>query len=126
MLLFLLLAGFSIQAVIHQLRSNNLQSPLQRVLAATPVSNANVFLQVWRDSQIITSVTANPPQYAPTTRDTGIDTYVLIIGESERTANMHIYGYGRETTSELEAQRNHLLLFVHAASGAPSRLRLYH
>ncbi|EMK0352517.1 sulfatase-like hydrolase/transferase [Citrobacter sp. RHBSTW-00013] len=119
LLLFLLLAGFSIQAVIHQLCSNNLQSPLQRVLAATPVSNANVFLQVWQDSQIITSVTANPPQYAPTTRDTGIDTYVLIIGESERTANMHIYGYGRETTPELEAQRNHLLLFRHAASGAP-------
>ncbi|TKT99226.1 phosphoethanolamine transferase [Citrobacter sp. wls830] len=119
LLLFLLLAGFSVQAVIHQLRSNNLQSPLQRVLAATPVSNANVFLQVWQDSQIITSVTANPPQYAPVTRDTGIDTYVLIIGESERTANMHIYGYGRETTPELETQRSHLLLFRHAVSGAP-------
>lgn len=81
MLLFLLLAGFSIQAMIHQLRSNNLQSPLQRILASTPVSNANVFLQVWQDSQIITSVTGNPPQYAPATRDTGIDTCVLIIGE---------------------------------------------
>lgn len=83
------------------------------------MSNANVFLQVWQDSQIITSVTGNPPQYAPATRDTGIDTCVLIIGESERTANMHIYGYERETTPELEAQRNHLLLFRHAVSGAP-------
>lgn len=119
LLFFLLLTGFSIQAVIHQLRSNNLQSPLQRELAATPVSNSNVFLQVWQDCQIITSVTANLPQYAPTTRDTGIDTYVLIIGESERTANMPIYVYERETTPELEAQRNHLLLFRHAASGAP-------
>ncbi|EEU9073089.1 sulfatase-like hydrolase/transferase [Salmonella enterica] len=119
LLFFLLLTGFSIQAVIHQLRSNNLQSPLQRELAATPVSNSSVFLQVWQDCQIITSVTANLPQYAPTTRDTGIDTYVLIIGESERTANMPIYVYERETTPELEAQRNHLLLFRHAASGAP-------
>ncbi|AMH12972.1 sulfatase [Citrobacter sp. FDAARGOS_156] len=118
-LLFLLLTGFSVQAAIHQLRSNNLQSPLQRVLASTPVSNVNVFLQVWQDSQVIASVTTNAPKYAPSTRDTGIDTYVLIIGESERTANMHIYGYDRETTPELDAQRSHLLLFRHAVSGAP-------
>ncbi|HII3142854.1 TPA: hypothetical protein ACY3HI_001169 [Citrobacter braakii] len=42
LLLLLLLAGFNIQAVIHQLRNNNLQSLLQRVLASTPASNANV------------------------------------------------------------------------------------
>ncbi|MDN8559090.1 phosphoethanolamine transferase [Citrobacter werkmanii] len=117
--LLLVMAGYSAQAVLHQLRSNNLQSPVQRVLSSTPLSNANVFLQAWQDQQIIAAVTGTPPHYALTVSDTGIDTYVLIIGESERTANMHLYGYGRDTTPQLDAQRRHLLLFRQAVSGAP-------
>ena len=117
--LILLLAGYSVQAALHQWRHNNLQSPLQRVLTSTPVSNANVFLQTLKDKQLIASIADNTPHYQLAVSDTGIDNYVLVIGESERTANMSIYGYGRETTPELEAQRNNLLLFRLAVSGAP-------
>lgn len=117
--LVVLMAGYCVQAALHQLRSNNLQSPVQRVLSSTPLSNANIFLQAWQDQQLIAAVTGTPPHYALTVSDTGIDTYVLIVGESERTANMHLYGYGRDTTPQLDAQRKKLLLFRQAVSGAP-------
>ncbi|ASG84178.1 phosphoethanolamine transferase [Salmonella enterica] len=117
--LLVVLGGYSLQAALHQLRSNNLQSPVQRVLSSTPFSNASVFLQVLQDQRVIASVTADTPDYALSASDTGIDTYVLIIGESERTANMQIYGYGRETTPQLDAERHNLLLFRHAVSAAP-------
>lgn len=117
--LILLLAGYSVQAALHQLRRNNLQSPVQRVLTSTPLNNASVFLQALKDKQLIASVTRNAPRYQLAVSDTGIDNYVLVIGESERKANMSIYGYGRETTPALEAQRKNLLLFTEAVSGAP-------
>ena len=117
--LIALLAGYSVQAILHQLRRNNLQSPVQRVLGSTPLSNANVFLQAIQDRHLIASIAESTPHYQLATRDTGIDNYVLVIGESERTTNMSIYGYGRETTPELEAQRKNLLLFTQAISGAP-------
>lgn len=117
--LMLLLAGYSVQAALHQLRRNNLQSPVQRVLTSTPFSNTSVFLQALKDKQLIASVTRNAPLYQLAVCDTGIDNYVLVIGESERTANMSIYVYGRETTPALEAQRKNLLLFTQAVSGAP-------
>lgn len=116
--LILLLAGYSVQAALHQLRHNNLQSPVQRVLTSTPLSNTSVFLQALKDKQLIASVTRNAPRYELAVSDTGIDNYVLVIGESERKANMSIYGYGRETTPVLEAQRKNLLLFTQAISGA--------
>lgn len=117
--LILLLAGYNVQAALHQLRHNNLQSPVQRVLTSTPLSNASVFLQAVKDKQLIASVTRNAPRYELAVSDTGIENYVLVIGESERKANMSIYGYGRETTPALEAQRKNLLLFTQAISGAP-------
>lgn len=117
--LIVLLASYSTQAILHQVRRNNLQSPVQRVLTSTPLSNANVFLQAIQDRQLIASVAENAPDYQIATRDTGIDNYVLVIGESERIANMNIYGYGRGTTPMLEAQRKNLLLFRQAVSGSP-------
>lgn len=123
--LILLLAGYSVQAALHQLRRNNLQSPVQRVLTSTPLSNASVFLQALKDKQLIASVTRNAPRYQLAVSNTGIDNYVLVIGESERKANMSIYGYGRETTPALEAQRKNLLLFSQAISGAQSPLPPY-
>ncbi|EEA3739320.1 DUF1705 domain-containing protein [Salmonella enterica] len=62
--LLVVLGGYSLQAALHQLRSNNLQSPVQRVLSSTPFSNASVFLQVLQDQRVIASVTADTPDYA--------------------------------------------------------------
>ncbi len=59
------------------------------------------------------------PYFQLSVRDTGIDTYVLIVGESVRVDNMSLYGYTRSTPPQVEAQRKQIKLFNQAISGAP-------
>lgn len=120
-LLCLTLFAFFAQAYLHQIRKSNVESLAQRFVQATPISTAKVFMQAIDDISVVANIGANIPDYKLTLSDTGIDNYVLIIGESERTANMSIYGYGRDTTPELikQQQNNHLLLFSNAVSPAP-------
>ncbi|MCQ4856882.1 sulfatase-like hydrolase/transferase, partial [Escherichia coli] len=59
------------------------------------------------------------PYFQISVRDTGIDTYVLIVGESVRVDNMSLYGYTRPTTPQVEAQRKQIKLFNQAIRGAP-------
>jgi glucan phosphoethanolaminetransferase (alkaline phosphatase superfamily) len=107
------------QAWQHQLRRSNVESMAQRVVQATPVSTAKVFMQAIEDNAVVANIGNNIPDYKLTLSDTGIENYVLIIGESERTANMGIYGYQRDTTPELEKQKSQLLLFRNAVTPAP-------
>lgn len=51
-------------------------------------------------------------------RETGIDTYVLVIGESARRKNMGIYGAARDTTPNETAETARMLLFTQAISPA--------
>jgi glucan phosphoethanolaminetransferase (alkaline phosphatase superfamily) len=118
-LLVLLLTGYTVQGVLHQMRKSNVESLAQRVMNSTPLSTSKVFMQAIADTNIVADINKNTPDYKISTTDTGIDNYVLVIGESERTANMSIYGYGRETTPRLEAEKENLLLFRHAVSPAP-------
>ena len=117
--LSLLLAGYTVQGVLHQLRVSNVESLAQRVMNSTPLSTATVFMQAISDMSITSDINKHTPDYKIAVSDTGIDNYVLIIGESERTANMGIYGYARDTTPKLEAESKNLLLFQHAISPAP-------
>ncbi len=110
---------YTLQAVAHQWRKNNISDPLQRVVSNLPVSNLNPFLQALRDKRMIASVSRRVPVYDLTRHDTGIDTYVVVIGESARPANMHLYGYSRPTTPAAGRERPNMLLFTHAISGAP-------
>lgn len=120
-LLCLTLFAFFAQAYLHQIRKSNVESLAQRFVQATPVSTAKVFMQAIDDVSVVANIGANIPDYKLTLSDTGIDNYVLIIGESERTANMSIYGYERDTTPELITQQHkkQLLLFSNAVSPAP-------
>ena len=118
-ILCLTVAGFFTQAYLHQLRKSNVESMTQRVVQATPYSTAKVFMQALEDNAVIADIGNNIPDYRISLSDTGIENYVLIIGESERTANMGIYGYKRDTTPELEKQKQQLLLFRNAIAAAP-------
>lgn len=118
-LFILLITGYTVQAVLHQMRKSNVESLAQRVMNSTPLSTAKVFMQAITDINVVANINQNTPDYNITTAQTGIDNYVLIIGESERTANMSIYGYSRPTTPRLEAEKENLLLFRHAVSPAP-------
>ncbi|EKS1844175.1 sulfatase-like hydrolase/transferase [Cronobacter muytjensii] len=118
-LLGLTLFGFFTQAWLHQIRKSNVESLTQRFMQSTPVSTAKVFMQAAEDNAVMASVGNDIPDYKITVSDTGIDNYVLIVGESERAKNMGIYGYGRATTPALDAQKDRLLLFRNAIAPAP-------
>lgn len=119
LILCLTVMGFFVQAYLHQIRKSNVESLMQRVVQATPFSTAKVFMQAIEDNSVMSSIGNNIPNYHITLSETGIDNYVLIIGESERTANMSIYGYPRDTTPELIKQKQQLLLFRNAVAAAP-------
>lgn len=84
-----------------------------------PFFNISYFLTAMQESQILKNISGAAPHYTLTVKDTGIDTYVLIIGESERARNMSIYGYKKPTTPQLESQKPYLKLFTQAISGVP-------
>lgn len=113
------LLAFYGQALQHQFRKSSVESLAQRVIQATPVSTAKVFMQAIEDNAVMANIGNNIPDYKLTLSDTGIENYVLIIGESERIANMGIYGYRRDTTPELNKQKSQLLLFRNAVAPAP-------
>ena len=83
------------------------------------VFNLNYFALAAKEHQRLLSIANTVPCFQLSVRDTGIDTYVLIVGESVRVDNMSLYGYTRSTTPQVEAQRKQIKLFNQAISGAP-------
>ncbi|MEG9980175.1 phosphoethanolamine transferase [Escherichia coli] len=81
--------------------------------------NLNYFALAAKEHQRLLSIANTVPYFQLSVRDTGIDTYVLIVGESVRVDNMSLYGYTRSTTPQVEAQRKQIKLFNQAISGAP-------
>ncbi|EGD7727994.1 phosphoethanolamine transferase [Shigella sonnei] len=81
--------------------------------------NLNYFALAAKEHQRLLSIANTVPYFQLSVRDTGIDTYVLIVGESVRVDNMSLYGYTRSTTPQVEAQRKQIKLFNQSISGAP-------
>ncbi|EJR4819269.1 phosphoethanolamine transferase [Escherichia coli] len=90
-----------------------------RFATYTPFFNLNYFALAAKEHQRLLSIANTVPYFQLSVRDTGIDTYVLIVGESVRVDNMSLYGYTRSTTPHVEAQRKQIKLFNQAISGAP-------
>ncbi|EJF8469388.1 phosphoethanolamine transferase [Escherichia coli] len=90
-----------------------------RFATYTPFFNLNYFALAAKEHQRLLSIANTVPYFQLLVRDTGIDTYVLIVGESVRVDNMSLYGYTRSTTPQVEAQRKQIKLFNQAISGAP-------
>ncbi|EFM6058554.1 phosphoethanolamine transferase [Escherichia coli] len=90
-----------------------------RFATYTPFFNLNYFALAAKEHQRLLSIANAVPYFQLSVRDTGIDTYVLIVGESVRVDNMSLYGYTRSTTPQVEAQRKQIKLFNQAISGAP-------
>ncbi|WP_077697910.1 phosphoethanolamine transferase [Escherichia coli] len=94
-----------------------------RFATYTPFFNLNYFALAAKEHQRLLSIANTVPYFQLSVRDTGIDTYVLIVGESVRVDNMSLYGYTRSTTPQVEAQRKQIKLFNQAISGAPYTAR---
>ncbi|EEZ5468749.1 phosphoethanolamine transferase [Escherichia coli] len=90
-----------------------------RFATYTPFFNLNYFALAAKEHQRLLSIANTVPYFQLSVRDTGIDTYVLIVGESVRVDNMSLYGYTRSTTPQVEAQRKQIKLFNQAISGTP-------
>ncbi|EFA8821583.1 phosphoethanolamine transferase [Escherichia coli] len=90
-----------------------------RFATYTPFFNLNYFALAAKEHQRLLSIANTVPYFQLSVRDTGIDTYVLIVGESVSVDNMSLYGYTRSTTPQVEAQRKQIKLFNQAISGAP-------
>lgn len=90
-----------------------------RFATYTPFFNLNYFALAAKEHQRLLSIANTVPYFQLSVRDTGTDTYVLIVGESVRVDNMSLYGYTRSTTPQVEAQRKQIKLFNQAISGAP-------
>ncbi|EIH4587947.1 phosphoethanolamine transferase [Escherichia coli] len=90
-----------------------------RFATYTPFFNLNYFALAAKEHQRLLSIANTVPYFQLSVRDTGIDTYVLIVGESVRVDNMSLYGYTRSTTPQVEAQRKQIKLFNQAISGSP-------
>ncbi|WMW33537.1 phosphoethanolamine transferase [Escherichia coli] len=90
-----------------------------RFATYTPFFNLNYFALAAKEHQRLLSIANTVPYFQLSVRDTGIDAYVLIVGESVRVDNMSLYGYTRSTTPQVEAQRKQIKLFNQAISGAP-------
>ncbi|MCD3671685.1 phosphoethanolamine transferase [Escherichia coli] len=90
-----------------------------RFATYTPFFNLNYFALAAKEHQRLLSIANTVLYFQLSVRDTGIDTYVLIVGESVRVDNMSLYGYTRSTTPQVEAQRKQIKLFNQAISGAP-------
>ncbi|EFB1784814.1 phosphoethanolamine transferase [Escherichia coli] len=90
-----------------------------RFATYTPFFNLNYFALAAKEHQRLLSIANTVTYFQLSVRDTGIDTYVLIVGESVRVDNMSLYGYTRSTTPQVEAQRKQIKLFNQAISGAP-------
>ncbi|EFR6447764.1 TPA: phosphoethanolamine transferase [Escherichia coli] len=90
-----------------------------RFATYTPFFNLNYFALAAKEHQRLLSIANTVPYFQLSVRDTGIDTYVLIVGVSVRVDNMSLYGYTRSTTPQVEAQRKQIKLFNQAISGAP-------
>lgn len=124
-LLLIVISGslfFACQFAYKDAKNKKAFSPYilaSRFATYTPFFNLNCFALAAKEHQRLLSIANTVPYFQLSVRDTGIDTYVLIVGESVRVDNMSLYGYTRSTTPQVEAQRKQIKLFNQAISGAP-------
>ncbi|HAV7781412.1 TPA: phosphoethanolamine transferase [Escherichia coli] len=124
-LLLIVISGslfFACQFAYKDAKNKKAFSPYilaSRFATYTPFFNLNYFALAAKEHQRLLSIANTVPYFQLSVRDTGIDAYVLIVGESVRVDNMSLYGYTRSTTPQVEAQRKQIKLFNQAISGAP-------
>nr|MBP3724801.1 phosphoethanolamine transferase [Campylobacter sp.] len=53
------------------------------------------------------------------------NTFVLVIGESDTRYNWHLYGYGRDTTPQMDMIKDELLIFKNATAAAPNTIAAF-
>ncbi|HHS8857808.1 TPA: phosphoethanolamine transferase [Klebsiella aerogenes] len=119
-LLALFMGYFSISSIIKKNQDLEVYYPLSsRILVNTPLYTASEFVIADRDNSLAEHITQSTPHYpALQAHDTGIDTYVVIVGESARRSNMQLYDFSQQTTPVASAFTHNALIFKHAIAPA--------
>lgn len=96
----------------------------EKIIPYTSLNNFSFFPRALREITLIKSLTQ--AQYQPTyqlkTIDTHIDLYIVVIGESARRKNHHLYGYTRSTTPNIDSEQANLFNFKQAVAPAPTTI----
>jgi len=92
----------------------------EKVLPYTSLNNFGIFSRAYQELNILRAVSdVDIPIYQLKLDDTHINTYVIVIGESVRRDHVSLYGYSRQTTPYIDAQKNNLFIFDQAIASAP-------
>jgi len=90
-----------------------------RILTNTPFYTGSEFIIARRDSALAEKIGQQNVHYpALQYHQTGIENYVVIVGESARRSNMQLYGFPQNTTPVESAFKNNALIFSHAIAPA--------
>ncbi|XKM13535.1 phosphoethanolamine transferase [Orbaceae bacterium ac157xtp] len=95
-------------------------SMIEKIAPYSSLNNVAAFGRAQQELALMTKVNAYQPDYHLNVVDRGIDTYVIVIGESVRRKNVSLYGYDRNTTPTIESERDNLFLFENAIAPAPT------
>lgn len=90
-----------------------------RILTNTPFYTGSEFIIAHRDSALADKISQYNVHYpALQYHQTGIENYVVIVGESARRSNMQLYGFNQDTTPVESAFKHNALIFAHAIAPA--------
>jgi glucan phosphoethanolaminetransferase (alkaline phosphatase superfamily) len=90
-----------------------------RILTWTPFYVGSEFIIAERDNKLAQNIqNAHVTYPVLSKKETGIENYVVIVGESARRSNMNLYGFGLDTTPVESRLRQSMLVFEHARAPA--------
>ena len=93
--------------------------PTVHLLRKSALFNGSHFAAALHNQPLFDHIARHPVRHRLTVADSGIDTYVLVIGESARRSHHSLYGYRRDTTPHIRQRRDAMLVFDQAIAGAP-------
>ncbi|MCO6522257.1 MAG: phosphoethanolamine transferase [Snodgrassella sp.] len=94
----------------------------EKVWPYTGLNNFAILSRAHKDMNVLKTVAGQQTVYELQRKETDIDTYVVVIGESARRANLSLYGYSRLTTPNIDKERANLFIFKQAVAPAPVTL----
>lgn len=91
----------------------------ERLLINSPLYNLAPVFRAYDESRMIDGIIHNKNTFNYQKRDTEIDNYVVVIGESARRKDWSLYGSEIDTSPFMNAHKADMMRFTHAISPAP-------
>ncbi|MGY5369845.1 phosphoethanolamine transferase [Enterobacter oligotrophicus] len=119
-LLVIFVAWYSTANWLKKRKDLEVYYPLSsRILTNTPFYTGSEFIIAQRDNALAARIAQQNVHYpALQYHETGIENYVVIVGESARRSNMQLYGFNQDTTPVESALAKSALIFSHAIAPA--------